>query len=97
MAHGRVYDFGPAFRAEECKTRRHLNEMRMMDAEIAFAEQKENMEIQEQLVYFIIQEVLRVNRKDLELIEAPIEQLENITLPFKRVMYKDRVDELIAM
>ncbi len=96
-AHGRVYDFGPTFRAEKSKTRRHLNEFWMMDAEVAFIQQEENMHLQEQLMFYIIQEVLHKNRKELEILERPIEKLEAIQLPFKRVMYKDRVDELISM
>lgn len=96
-AHGRVYDFGPTFRAEKSKTRRHLNEFRMMDAEVAFIQQEENMELQEQLVYYIIQDVLKKNREDLAVLERPIEKLEAITLPFKRMMYSERIDDLLKM
>jgi asparaginyl-tRNA synthetase len=68
MSHGRVFDFGPTFRAEHSKTRRHLNEFWMMDAEITFIQQEENMQIQEQLIYYIIQEVLKKNSKELEIL-----------------------------
>jgi len=97
MSHGRVFDFGPVFRAEKSKTRRHLNEFWMMDAEMAFIEQEENMKIQEELVYFIIQEVLKKNKTELEILERDTKPLENIKLPFKRLKHDDRVKELIEM
>jgi asparaginyl-tRNA synthetase len=60
-AHGRVFDFGPVFRAEKSKTRKHLTEFWMMDAEMAFCEHQGNMAIQEQLVFSILQKVLKQN------------------------------------
>lgn len=95
--HGRVYDFGPCFRAERTKTRRHLNELWMMDAETAFCDNDQNMKIQEELVYFIIQEVLRLNRKELEIIWRDISKLENIKIPFERKTHAEVVKELQAM
>jgi asparaginyl-tRNA synthetase len=96
-AHGRVYDFGPAFRAEKSKTRRHLNELWMMDAETAFTDNEANMKIQEELVYYIIQEILKINITDLELLERDISKLEKITIPFARKKHADVVKELQAM
>ena len=69
----------------------------MMDAEMAFATQEENMQTQEQLIYYIIQEVLTLNKQDLEILGRDTTLLSNITLPFPRVQYKDRVDELIKL
>jgi len=69
MAHGKVFDFGPTFRAEKSKTRRHLSEFWMMDAEAAFVEHKENMVIQEKLIVAIVEEVLKQCRKELEIID----------------------------
>lgn len=94
---GKCYDFWPVFRAEHCKTRRHMNEFRMMDAELPFAQQEENMQAQEQLIQFIIDEVLLRNRKELELCGAPIQALEAIQLPYKRVTHADRCKELTEM
>ncbi|USN55130.1 MAG: asparagine--tRNA ligase [Candidatus Peribacteria bacterium] len=96
-AHRNVYDFGPVFRAERSKTRRHLNELWMMDAEMAFSDFKGNMEIQEQLIYFMIQEVLKHNRPDLEALGRDISKLEQITLPFPRKTHADVVRELQAL
>jgi len=59
MSLGRVYDFGPVFRAEKSKTRKHLTEFWMMDAEAAYVEHKENMRIQEKLIRFVIKSVLK--------------------------------------
>lgn len=91
------YDFGPVFRAEHCKTRRHLNEFWMMDAELPFAQQEENMVAQEQLVQFIINEVLRINRKELEILGANIVALEAIQLPYRRITHAEWCKELTAM
>jgi asparaginyl-tRNA synthetase len=63
-----VYDFGPVFRAERSKTRRHLNELWMMDAETAFCDNKQNMDIQESLIKFILSELVRVRGLELEIL-----------------------------
>ncbi|OGF99879.1 asparagine--tRNA ligase [Candidatus Gottesmanbacteria bacterium RBG_13_37_7] len=78
MAHGKVFDFGPTFRAEKSKTRRHLTEFWMMDAEAAFVEHKENMKSQEKLIVAIVEEVLRRCSKELEIIERNTEKLMSI-------------------
>ncbi len=92
--HRNVYDFWPVFRAEKSKTRRHLNELWMMDAEMAFTDYKWNMEIQEKLIYYIIQEVLKKNRTDLEIIGRDISKLELIKTPFLRKKHSDVITEL---
>ena len=97
MSHGRVFDFGPVFRAEKSKTRRHLTEFWMMDAEMAFADHEKNMEIQEGLIYHIVQKVLEKNRPELEILERDIAALEKIQLPFVRKTNAEVVKELQAM
>lgn len=69
----------------------------MMDAEIAFIQQEENMEIQENLIHFIIQQVLEKNEAEFKILERDISILKKIQKPFKRVKYVDRVNELIEM
>ena len=95
--HARVYDFGPCFRAEKSKTRRHLNELWMMDAETAFADYEENMKIQEDLIYFILQEVLRLRMKELVILEKDVSKLRNIQKPFPRKLHADVIKELQTM
>ncbi len=95
-AHGRVFDFGPVFRAEHSKTRRHLNEFWMMDAEFAFIGQEENMQLQESLMYAIIQEVLKKNRKELAMLGRDVAPLEAIKLPFVRMTHSEWIDDLMA-
>lgn len=97
MSHGRAFDFGPVFRAEKSKTRRHLTEFWMMDAEAAFVDHQENMNIQEGLVCHIVQKVLEVNRKELILLERDIEALEKVKAPFIRKTHAEVVAELREM
>ena len=94
---GRCFDFGPVFRAEKSKTRRHLTEFWMMDAEAAFVEHDENMAIQEGLVTFIVKSVLEKNPKDLEILERDIEPLKKIQPPFIRKTHEEVVKELREM
>lgn len=86
---GRVYDFGPTFRAEKSKTRRHLIEFWMLDAEAAFMEFSENLEVQEGLVVSVVQSVLKNSRPDLEILERDVAKLEKITAPFPRLTYTE--------
>ncbi len=95
-AHARVFDFGPVFRAEKSKTRRHLNEFWMMDAEMAFCGQDQNMVYQEELIYYIIQEVLAKHRAELAILERDTKPLEAIKLPFVRMTHDEWIDDLIA-
>lgn len=97
MAHNRVYDFGPVFRAEKSKTRRHLNEFWMMDAEMAFTDWQGNIQIQEDLILHIVKSVLDTRRYELEILERDISKLENIKGPFPRIHHKDAVKMLQEM
>lgn len=97
MSHGRVFDFGPVFRAEKSKTRRHLTEFWMMDAEAAFVEHEENMQIQEDLIIHIVNKVLEENRLELQVLERDIEALEKVKGPFIRKTHAEAVKELQEM
>jgi len=91
---GRTYDFGPTFRAEKSKTRRHLIEFWMLDAEAAFVEFEENLEIQEQLVSYVVEKVIGKRAKELGILERDIKLLEKIKPPFPRMRYDEVVDKL---
>jgi asparaginyl-tRNA synthetase len=91
-AFGRTYCFGPAFRAEKSKTRRHVMELWMVEPEAAYVELDECMEIEEQLVGYIVQSVLAERRMELEIIERDVSRLETIQPPFPRISYDDAVE-----
>lgn len=91
FAHGRVFDFGPVFRAEKSKTRRHLTEFWMMDAEAAFVNHAENMKIQEELISFVVERVLEKNLPELEVLERDLEPLKKIKAPFVRMTHAEAV------
>lgn len=93
-AHGRVFDFGPVFRAEKSKTRRHLTEFWMMDAEMAFCDLEENLKIQENMICHIAKCVLEKNKDDLETLERDIAPLQKIKAPFIRMTHAEAVAEL---
>jgi len=92
-AFGKVYCFGPTFRAEKSKTRRHLTEFWMIEPEVAYADHKDNMALQEGLVCAVIEGVLANCRKELELLERDIAALEKIKPPFYHITY----DEAVAL
>ncbi len=94
MSFGRVFDFGPVFRAEKSKTRRHLTEFWMMDAEAAFVEHDENLKIQEDLVTFTVRRVLRENRRELAILERDVRKLESVKAPFYRMTHTEAVRKL---
>ncbi|MDD5539797.1 MAG: asparagine--tRNA ligase [Candidatus Marinimicrobia bacterium] len=94
MSLGRVYDFGPVFRAEKSKTRKHLTEFWMMDAEAAFVEHEENMRIQEGLIRFVIRKALTECKAELEILERNVEQLEKADAPFKIMTHREAVEYL---
>jgi asparaginyl-tRNA synthetase len=94
---GKCFDFGPTFRAEKSKTRRHLTEFWMMDAEAAFVDHEENMRIQEELITFIVQKVLKKNLYELDILERDIEPLKKIKPPFGRMTHAEAVKKLQKM
>ena len=94
MSLGKVYDFGPVFRAEKSKTRKHLTEFWMMDAEAAFVEHEENMKIQEDLIRNVIRVVIERNSKELEILERDVEQLKKADAPFKIITHREAIDFL---
>jgi asparaginyl-tRNA synthetase len=94
MAFGKVYCFGPTFRAEKSKTRRHLIEFWMLEPEIAFCSLEELMEIEEQMISYTVQQVIEKNRQELEILGRDISKLETITAPFARISYDEAIERL---
>ena len=94
MALGKVYTFGPTFRAEKSKTRRHLMEFWMIEPEIAFAELKDVIELAEDLIEFIVQSVLEKNRKELEVLGRDTKPLDNVRKPFPKITYTKAIEML---
>ncbi len=96
MSFGKVYCFGPTFRAEKSKTRRHLTEFWMVEPEVAFIELDGLLELAENFVSAIVTHVLKDNRDQLETLGADIAALEKITPPFYRLTYTDAVEILTS-
>ncbi|HEY4602488.1 MAG TPA: asparagine--tRNA ligase [Cerasibacillus sp.] len=94
MALGKVFSFGPTFRAEKSKTRRHLIEFWMMEPEMAFVEHEESLQIQEQYVSHIVQSVLDNCQTELQVLERDIERLEKVKAPFPRITYHEAIQFL---
>ena len=94
MAVGRHYNFGPTFRAEKSKTRRHLTEFWMVEPEIAYCEIDENMDWAERLILFIIERVLENRKNELDVLERTLGTLEHIKAPFPRLSYTECVELL---
>ena len=94
MALGRVYCFGPTFRAEKSKTRRHLMEFWMIEPEVAWADQEDNMRLQEEFVSYVVQTVLSRRATELKTLERDTSKLETITPPFPRISYDEAVEYL---
>jgi asparaginyl-tRNA synthetase len=94
MALGKVYSFGPTFRAEKSKTRRHLTEFWMVEPEVAYAQLDDVMELAEGLISFIVKRCLEKRRVDLQTIGRDISKLEKIEAPFPRISYDDAVKNL---
>jgi asparaginyl-tRNA synthetase len=91
---GKVYCFGPTFRAEKSKTRRHLTEFWMVEPEIAFCDLDQLMEIEEQFVSAIVQRTLRERAAELELLERDTAALQQVVPPFHRISYDDALERL---
>ena len=94
MALGKVYSFGPTFRAEKSKTRRHLTEFWMVEPEVAYATLDDVMELAEGLISFIVKRCLERRRADLQTIGRDLSKLEKIEAPFPRISYDDAVKNL---
>jgi asparaginyl-tRNA synthetase len=95
-AFGKVYCFGPTFRAEKSKTRRHLMEFWMVEPEVAYATLEDTMQLAEGLICFIIERVLTRRRPQLEVLERNTSILENISRPFPRLSYDEAVKKMQA-
>ena len=94
MAVGKAYCFGPTFRAEKSKTRRHLTEFWMVEPEVAFFDIYDDMDLAEEFVEYIVQQVVEHNKDDLEVLERDITKLENIKRPFPRISYDEAIEIL---
>lgn len=91
MAFGKVYVFGPTFRAEKSKTRRHLTEFWMVEPEVAFNDLNDNMELAEEFLEHIVQSVLKNRAQELKVLERNTKFLENVKKPLPRVSYDEAV------
>jgi asparaginyl-tRNA synthetase len=94
MALGRVYAFGPTFRAEKSKTRRHLTEFWMVEPEMAYASLDDVMALAEGLVVYVVGRALDKRKRELQVLERDTTKLEKVTSPFPRVSYDDAVEML---
>ncbi|HEU4698043.1 MAG TPA: asparagine--tRNA ligase [Gemmatimonadales bacterium] len=93
-AFGAIYTFGPTFRAEKSKTRRHLTEFWMVEPEVAFADSDDNMRLQEEFVAYIVGRALDRRKEELKELERDTAPLERVTTPFPRISYTDAVAKL---
>ncbi|HPU24175.1 MAG TPA: asparagine--tRNA ligase [Candidatus Kapabacteria bacterium] len=94
MALGKVYTFGPTFRAERSKTRKHLTEFWMVEPEMPFFDLNDDMDLAEDLVEYIVQYCLKTCQKELEVLERDTTKLEKIKRPFYRMSYSEAVEWL---
>ena len=96
MAFGKVYCFGPTFRAEKSKTRRHLTEFWMVEPEMAYATLEDVKQLAEDFIVYIVGRVLENRREELKTLERDVSKLEKIQAPFHRMSYDDAVKQLQA-
>lgn len=94
-AFGKVYCFGPTFRAEKSKTRRHLIEFWMVEPEVAFNDLYDNMELAEQFVEYIVQRTIKNKAEELKVLERDTTMLEKVKAPFPRLHYKEAVEMIL--
>jgi asparaginyl-tRNA synthetase len=91
MAFGKVFNFGPTFRAEKSKTRRHLTEFWMLEAEVAYLDHQGNLQLQEDMICALVQDVLARCGQELKTLGRDVEKLEKVTPPFPRLDYGEAV------
>jgi len=94
MALGKVYTFGPTFRAEKSKTRRHLTEFWMVEPEVAFNDLNDNMDLAEEFLEYIVQTILSEKTEELKVLERDTTKLQKVKRPFPRVHYDEAVEIL---
>lgn len=94
IAFGKVYCFGPTFRAEKSKTRRHLNEFWMIEPEMAYCDLDEDMRVQEEYLSYVVQSVIKNKEKELAALERDLTYLKKVTPPFPRISYDEAVEIL---
>lgn len=94
MAYGKVFSFGPTFRAEKSKTRRHLIEFWMIEGEMAFYNHDDSLEAQEQYVVHVVQSVLKNCTLELKILDRDTSKLEKVKTPFPRITYDDAIEYL---
>lgn len=94
MALGKIYTFGPTFRAEKSKTRRHLTEFWMIEPEMAFYDLDDDMDLAEEFLEYIVQTVLEDSKEELEILGRDTSKLEKVIRPFPRVSYTEAVEIL---
>ncbi len=93
-AFGKIYTFGPTFRAEKSKTRRHLTEFWMIEPEVAWADTHDNMRLQEEFVAYLVRRVLERRRPELAELERDVTKLEKVVAPFVRLDYSEAIEVL---
>jgi asparaginyl-tRNA synthetase len=94
LALGKVYTFGPTFRAEKSKTRRHLTEFWMVEPEVSFADLNDNMDLAEEFLEYIVQTVLKDKQEELKVLERDTSKLEMVKRPLPRISYDDALEIL---
>lgn len=94
LALGKVYTFGPTFRAEKSKTRRHLTEFWMVEPEVAFADLNDDMDLAEEFLEYIVQTVLKDKAEELKVLERDTSNLQNVKRPLPRISYDEAVEIL---
>lgn len=97
MAFGKVYCFGPTFRAEKSKTRRHLTEFWMVEPEMAFFDLDDLMAFEEEFVTYIVQTTVQKCQSELKLLERDLSALENVAPPFPRISYDEAIERIHAI
>ncbi len=94
LALGAVYTFGPTFRAEKSKTRRHLTEFWMVEPEVAFADLNDDMDLAEEFLEYVVQTVLKEKSEELKVLERDTTKLQNVRRPLPRISYDEAVEIL---